>query len=60
MRYMGLDNPNLQKIKGQLQQTRGKIKKVTGDKLGGTIDEVRGRAEEEVANARLQYNRKAT
>jgi uncharacterized protein YjbJ (UPF0337 family) len=53
-----VDDPSVQKLKGQLKSTEGKLKKATGDNLGGTIDEITGNAQQQIAEARIRLGRK--
>jgi uncharacterized protein YjbJ (UPF0337 family) len=55
-----MKNPIMQKMEGKLQQAQGKIKELSGDKLGGMEDQIRGKAEEEIAEARIRINRSRT
>lgn len=41
------------KIKGKLQQAKGQIKKDSGDEAGGTVDKIKGKINETIADIKL-------
>ncbi len=43
-----------QKIKGKAQIIKGNIQKATGHELKGTITKIRGKANDSIANMKLQ------
>jgi hypothetical protein len=48
----------VQKLKGQLQQAQGELKKKEGNEFEGTIDQIKGRANEQIAEARIRMSGK--
>lgn len=51
---MGVVDDVAQKVKGKAQQVRGEIKKKSGHKTDGLVDQVKGKVNETIADVKLK------